>query len=154
MKELSNEERESMNLKYYNAEIHKASFVLPEFARKVSAAEMIVPSWFVCSKCNWIPLFHVVFVLFFCHWQALNEAWPAPHNQSFHPLPGLRPQLNHLVLRLHLLNNQHGRESPKDFLHVSVLSYTESVILCFLPSGLKHVECLFIFMMYWVIFIL
>lgn len=36
MKALSKEEKESMTLKYYNPEIHKASFVLPEFARKVS----------------------------------------------------------------------------------------------------------------------
>merc|ERR1712035_261362 len=35
VKALSKEEMESMNLKYYNSEIHKASFVLPEFARKV-----------------------------------------------------------------------------------------------------------------------
>ncbi|KAI9530920.1 spermidine synthase isoform X2 [Gymnodraco acuticeps] len=35
MTALSKEEMESMNLKYYNPEIHKASFVLPEFARKV-----------------------------------------------------------------------------------------------------------------------
>ncbi|KAM6925276.1 spermidine synthase [Xenentodon cancila] len=35
VKALSKEEMESMNLKYYNPEIHKASFVLPEFARKV-----------------------------------------------------------------------------------------------------------------------
>ncbi|XP_053704720.1 spermidine synthase isoform X2 [Synchiropus splendidus] len=35
VKELSDEERESMQLKYYNTDIHKASFVLPEFARKV-----------------------------------------------------------------------------------------------------------------------
>ncbi|XP_038579150.1 spermidine synthase-like [Micropterus salmoides] len=31
---LSKEEMENMNHKYYNPEIHKASFVLPEFARK------------------------------------------------------------------------------------------------------------------------
>uniref|UniRef100_A0A3Q1BKX8 Spermidine synthase n=1 Tax=Amphiprion ocellaris TaxID=80972 RepID=A0A3Q1BKX8_AMPOC len=35
VKALSKEEMENMNLKYYNPEIHKASFVLPEFARKV-----------------------------------------------------------------------------------------------------------------------
>ncbi|XP_061690186.1 spermidine synthase isoform X1 [Syngnathoides biaculeatus] len=35
VKELSKAELESMNLKYYNTEIHKAAFVLPEFARKV-----------------------------------------------------------------------------------------------------------------------
>ncbi|CAI5647221.1 spermidine synthase [Oreochromis niloticus] len=35
VKALSKEEKESMSLKYYNPEIHKASFVLPEFARKV-----------------------------------------------------------------------------------------------------------------------
>uniref|UniRef100_G3NVJ1 Spermidine synthase n=1 Tax=Gasterosteus aculeatus aculeatus TaxID=481459 RepID=G3NVJ1_GASAC len=35
MRELSKEERKSMNLKYYNPEIHKASFILPEFAKKV-----------------------------------------------------------------------------------------------------------------------
>lgn len=36
MRELSKEEMDSMNLKYYNPEIHKASFILPEFARKVN----------------------------------------------------------------------------------------------------------------------
>lgn len=36
MKALSKEEMGNMNLKYYNPEIHKASFVLPEFARKVN----------------------------------------------------------------------------------------------------------------------
>ncbi|XP_020785532.2 spermidine synthase [Boleophthalmus pectinirostris] len=35
LKELSKDDIESMNLKYYNTEIHKASFILPEFARKV-----------------------------------------------------------------------------------------------------------------------
>ncbi|KAG2459298.1 EXOSX protein, partial [Polypterus senegalus] len=33
-RQLTSEEVESMNLKYYNSEIHKAAFVLPEFARK------------------------------------------------------------------------------------------------------------------------
>jgi len=37
VKELSKEELESMNMKYYNPEIHRASFVLPEFMRKVLA---------------------------------------------------------------------------------------------------------------------
>jgi len=37
VKELSKEEQENMNLKYYNPEIHKASFVLPEFVKKVLA---------------------------------------------------------------------------------------------------------------------
>ncbi|XP_074501264.1 spermidine synthase isoform X2 [Sebastes fasciatus] len=32
---LSKEDSESMTLKYYNTEIHRASFVLPEFAKKV-----------------------------------------------------------------------------------------------------------------------
>lgn len=36
MRALSKEEMECMNLKYYNPEIHKASFVLPEFAKKVN----------------------------------------------------------------------------------------------------------------------
>uniref|UniRef100_A0A8C5AH95 Spermidine synthase n=1 Tax=Gadus morhua TaxID=8049 RepID=A0A8C5AH95_GADMO len=35
VKELSHEEVESMNLKYYNSGVHRASFILPEFARKV-----------------------------------------------------------------------------------------------------------------------
>lgn len=35
VKALAKEDIEKMNLKYYNPEIHKASFVLPEFARKV-----------------------------------------------------------------------------------------------------------------------
>lgn len=32
---------ENMDLKYYNPEIHKASFVLPEFARKVNCVKII-----------------------------------------------------------------------------------------------------------------
>ena len=32
---LPQDEVESMSLRYYNPEIHKASFILPEFARKV-----------------------------------------------------------------------------------------------------------------------
>ncbi|XP_070765910.1 spermidine synthase-like [Enoplosus armatus] len=36
VKALSKEEVEKMNLKYYNTEVHKASLVLPEFARKVN----------------------------------------------------------------------------------------------------------------------
>lgn len=36
VKALTQEEMENMSLKYYNPEIHKASFVLPEFARKVT----------------------------------------------------------------------------------------------------------------------
>uniref|UniRef100_A0A8C4XGD0 Spermidine synthase n=1 Tax=Erpetoichthys calabaricus TaxID=27687 RepID=A0A8C4XGD0_ERPCA len=34
-RQLTSEEVESMKLKYYNSEIHRAAFVLPEFARKV-----------------------------------------------------------------------------------------------------------------------
>lgn len=40
VKALSKEEMESMNLKYYNPEIHKAAFVLPEFARKVKRDDL------------------------------------------------------------------------------------------------------------------
>lgn len=35
LRELKRDEIESMNLKYYNPEIHRAAFILPEFARKV-----------------------------------------------------------------------------------------------------------------------
>ncbi|MGH0147042.1 UNVERIFIED_CONTAM: hypothetical protein FKN15_060862 [Acipenser sinensis] len=35
VRKLTDEEVESMNLKYYNYEIHRAAFILPEFARKV-----------------------------------------------------------------------------------------------------------------------
>ncbi|TRY66478.1 hypothetical protein DNTS_005368 [Danionella cerebrum] len=35
LRELTRDEIESMSLKYYNPEIHRAAFVLPEFARKV-----------------------------------------------------------------------------------------------------------------------
>lgn len=52
-----------MNLKYYNPEIHKASFILPEFARKVRLLEMVIcdaviSSTLLNSAC-------VLFVLFF-----------------------------------------------------------------------------------------
>ena len=33
---LSEAQVEDMNLKYYNSEVHKAAFVLPQFAKKVS----------------------------------------------------------------------------------------------------------------------
>lgn len=36
MTAVSKEEIQNLNLKYYNPEIHKASFILPEFVRKVS----------------------------------------------------------------------------------------------------------------------
>ncbi|KAL7859784.1 hypothetical protein SRHO_G00149310 [Serrasalmus rhombeus] len=35
VRELSRDDIESMHLKYYNPEIHRAAFILPEFARKV-----------------------------------------------------------------------------------------------------------------------
>ncbi|XP_076019591.1 spermidine synthase [Genypterus blacodes] len=35
VRQLTKDEVESMNLEYYNSAIHKASFILPEFARKV-----------------------------------------------------------------------------------------------------------------------
>jgi spermidine synthase len=35
VRKLSNKEVEQMDLKYYNTDIHKAAFILPEFARKV-----------------------------------------------------------------------------------------------------------------------
>lgn len=44
MRALSKEEMENMNLRYYNPEIHKASFVLPEFAKKVNV------SFFECNS--------------------------------------------------------------------------------------------------------
>lgn len=45
---LAKEDMEKMNLKYYNPEIHKASFVLPEFARKVCCWILF---FFVFDKC-------------------------------------------------------------------------------------------------------
>lgn len=48
MRELSKEERKSMNLKYYNPEIHKASFILPEFAKKVNVVAII----YMINICN------------------------------------------------------------------------------------------------------
>ena len=33
---LSEAQVEEMNLKYYNSEVHKAAFILPQFAKKVS----------------------------------------------------------------------------------------------------------------------
>lgn len=39
VRKLSNKEVEQMDLKYYNTDIHKAAFILPEFARKVLRSE-------------------------------------------------------------------------------------------------------------------
>lgn len=38
MQQLSQQQVEKMNLKYYNSDIHQAAFILPEFARKVREA--------------------------------------------------------------------------------------------------------------------
>ena len=35
VRRLSEEEQEEMGLKYYDSDVHKASFTLPRFARKV-----------------------------------------------------------------------------------------------------------------------
>ena len=39
---LSPEEKTKFNLRYYNSHIHRASFCLPEFARKVSVCAVII----------------------------------------------------------------------------------------------------------------
>ena len=61
MKALVKEEMENMNLKYYNPEIHKASFVLPEFARKVCLTYFHVLTCIsavpVLNRPVWIGLF-------------------------------------------------------------------------------------------------
>lgn len=41
LRELTRDEIDGMDLKYYNPEIHQAAFILPEFARKVNAANLL-----------------------------------------------------------------------------------------------------------------
>uniref|UniRef100_F6SQW8 Spermidine synthase n=1 Tax=Monodelphis domestica TaxID=13616 RepID=F6SQW8_MONDO len=43
VQQLTQEQVEKMSLKYYNSDIHRAAFVLPEFARKVSAGRPALP---------------------------------------------------------------------------------------------------------------
>lgn len=38
VQQLSQQQVEERSLKYYNSDIHRAAFILPEFARKVSQA--------------------------------------------------------------------------------------------------------------------
>ncbi len=54
LRELPRDEIESMNLKYYNPEIHRAAFILPEFARKVRRSLLfsILCSFLCISKEN------------------------------------------------------------------------------------------------------
>lgn len=40
MQQLTQKQVEQMQLKYYNSDVHQAAFVLPEFARKVSACRL------------------------------------------------------------------------------------------------------------------
>lgn len=39
MQQLTQKQVEQMQLKYYNSDVHRAAFVLPEFARKVSGLQ-------------------------------------------------------------------------------------------------------------------
>uniref|UniRef100_A0A3B5KGY4 Spermidine synthase n=1 Tax=Takifugu rubripes TaxID=31033 RepID=A0A3B5KGY4_TAKRU len=54
VKALSKEEIGTMDLKYYNPEIHRASFILPEFARKVlySSRRTCLSTNHNCSMCS------------------------------------------------------------------------------------------------------
>lgn len=99
MRALSKEEMENMNHKYYNPEIHKASFVLPEFARKVNVEKK-----------------KLLFIHKFSYLQRLTQCLldydrhSVKHDQQrqttmFILYLALRPQINNLVLwLLHLLN--------------------------------------------------
>lgn len=90
---------ENMNHKYYNPEIHKASFVLPEFARKVNVEKK-----------------KLLFIHKFSYLQRLTQCLldydrhSVKHDQQrqttmFILYLALRPQINNLVLwLLHLLN--------------------------------------------------
>ncbi|OXB64430.1 hypothetical protein ASZ78_010013 [Callipepla squamata] len=42
VQQLSQQQVEERSLKYYNSDIHRAAFILPEFARKVSRAELLL----------------------------------------------------------------------------------------------------------------
>lgn len=58
MKMLSKEEMENMDLRYYNTEIHKASFILPEFARKVKQFRPVkCLLFFIVKECFFFFLF-------------------------------------------------------------------------------------------------
>lgn len=41
VQQLSQQQVEERSLKYYNSDIHRAAFILPEFARKVSKAALL-----------------------------------------------------------------------------------------------------------------
>lgn len=102
VKALSKEEMENLNLKYYNPEIHKASFVLPEFARKVSL-----------FKLQCVGLNNIVASFFFIC--SLQYRYSAKHDQQHTFL--LKPQTTCLVLQLlHLVSivQYYPRESSVD----------------------------------------
>lgn len=42
VQQLSQQQVEERSLKYYNSDIHRAAFILPEFARKVSRAVLLL----------------------------------------------------------------------------------------------------------------
>lgn len=102
VKALSKEEMENMNLKYYNPEIHKASFVLPEFARKVNKT---LYSLMICTHLNAsqnsLNIDYISTSFFLKHWQVL-EAWPAPTDVNFLPGPQITNK-QHVLRLLHLL---------------------------------------------------
>lgn len=67
VKALSKEEIQTMDLKYYNPEIHRASFILPEFAKKVLFQSLTCTRLSTIHNCSMSPTFHshVSFLSFF-----------------------------------------------------------------------------------------
>ena len=48
LRRISEEEQEEMGLRYYDSDVHKASFTLPRFARKVDT--LMVASYCTCYR--------------------------------------------------------------------------------------------------------
>lgn len=65
MQQLTQAQVEQMQLKYYNSDMHRAAFVLPEFTRKVSGL-----AWSLLGLI--LHSLHILLTAFIFH-QALND---------------------------------------------------------------------------------
>lgn len=118
-----------MSLKYYNPEIHKASFVLPEFARKVSWFQILIVCPTLGSAIHTMPR-----GIFCISPGVLSDRCSEKHDQQQRAMcilqPTLRTWINNLfrwLLELYVVKRRH----PKIFSSEKILILSRScTLLC------------------------
>lgn len=121
VREMTREEVESLSLKYYNPEIHKAAFILPEFARKVKWGMNPPYPALSCEPCLMFlhPLFFCWYFLrrYFMsrkcvhmdsHSLPLSPLWPQNQTHTTTAVPPLTQTLSELA------TDKDPRQAPRN----------------------------------------